>query len=216
MTRASDNVFPKVILVEGSAPSSPAATNFKLFFDSADHLLKWKNSAGTVTTISTGAGGGSTQSYLGYNTVGASFETLVVSRQYMKKITVAATCQLLSVGFYLKAPSVTDVVRLYPVIMSDASGAAGPLIGSMNSAGFGIKNGAFARWVDFPLAGRLTAADYWIGVAVAANGTNTVSIAYDTGGSDPYITGGDYVTDGNLSSPTDSTRQYSMRASILT
>lgn len=37
------------------APSSPAATNFKLYFDSSDHLLKWKNSAGTVTTIATGA-----------------------------------------------------------------------------------------------------------------------------------------------------------------
>lgn len=51
---ASDNVFPKVTFVEGAAPSSPAATNFKLYFDSADHLLKWKNSAGTVTTIATG------------------------------------------------------------------------------------------------------------------------------------------------------------------
>lgn len=54
MTKASDNIFPKVTLVEGAAPSSPAANDFHLFFDSADHLLKWKNSAGTVTTIATG------------------------------------------------------------------------------------------------------------------------------------------------------------------
>jgi hypothetical protein len=54
VTKASDNIFPKVTLVEGSAPSSPAATNFSLFVDSADHLFKWKNSAGTVTTIATG------------------------------------------------------------------------------------------------------------------------------------------------------------------
>lgn len=55
MTKASDNIFPKVTFVEGSAPSSPSATDFHLYFDSGDHLLKWKNSAGTVTTIATGS-----------------------------------------------------------------------------------------------------------------------------------------------------------------
>ncbi len=49
---ASDNIFPKVILVEGSAPSSPSASDFKLYVDSSDHLLKIKNSAGTVTSFS--------------------------------------------------------------------------------------------------------------------------------------------------------------------
>lgn len=56
MTKASDNIFPQVIVVEGSAPSSPSATNFKLFVDSSDHLLKIKNSAGTVTAFATGTG----------------------------------------------------------------------------------------------------------------------------------------------------------------
>src|SRR5436190_2803802 len=55
MTKASDNIFAKLILVEGSAPSSPSASDFKLYFDSSDHLFKSKNSAGTVTTY--GAGG---------------------------------------------------------------------------------------------------------------------------------------------------------------
>jgi hypothetical protein len=50
---ASDNVFPKVTFVEGAAPSSPAATNFKVYFDSSDHLPKFKNSSGTVTTFAT-------------------------------------------------------------------------------------------------------------------------------------------------------------------
>lgn len=54
MTKASDNVFPKVTFVEGSAPSSPAASDFHLYFDSSDHLLKWKNSAGTVFPVTTG------------------------------------------------------------------------------------------------------------------------------------------------------------------
>ncbi len=56
MTKASDNIFPKVTFVEGSAPASPAASDFSLYFDVSDHLLKWKNSAGSITTISTGSG----------------------------------------------------------------------------------------------------------------------------------------------------------------
>lgn len=58
MTKASDNIFPKVTFVEGAAPASPAASDFSLYFDSADHLLKWKNSAGAVTTIATGTSTG--------------------------------------------------------------------------------------------------------------------------------------------------------------
>lgn len=54
MTLASDNKFPKLIITEGSAPSSPAAGDQKLFIDSADHLLKLKNSAGTVTAVGGG------------------------------------------------------------------------------------------------------------------------------------------------------------------
>lgn len=51
MTKASDNLFPKVLIVEGSAPSSPSAGDQALFIDSADHKLKRKNSSGSVTTV---------------------------------------------------------------------------------------------------------------------------------------------------------------------
>lgn len=51
MTIASDNEFPKIIITEGSAPSSPDAGNQKLYIDSADHKLKLKNSSGTVTAV---------------------------------------------------------------------------------------------------------------------------------------------------------------------
>lgn len=60
MTKASDNVFPKVLVLEGSAPSSPSAGNQALYIDSADHKLKRKNSSGTVTVIETAAGAVST------------------------------------------------------------------------------------------------------------------------------------------------------------
>jgi hypothetical protein len=56
MTKVDDNLFPKLIFVEGSAPASPSSGDQTLFIDSSDHLLKRKNSSGTVTTI--GASGG--------------------------------------------------------------------------------------------------------------------------------------------------------------
>lgn len=57
MAKASDNNFPSVLLVEGSAPASPAASHQRLFIDSADHKLKRVDSAGAVTTVEGGGAG---------------------------------------------------------------------------------------------------------------------------------------------------------------
>lgn len=58
MAKASDNVFPKLIVSEGTVPASPSAGQQKLYIDSADHKLKRVNSSGAVTTIEGGSGGG--------------------------------------------------------------------------------------------------------------------------------------------------------------
>jgi hypothetical protein len=72
MTKASDNEFPSLLFKEGSAPASPSAGDQRLFIDSADHLLKYKNSGGTVSDV----GGGGTPSFVGcfaYNSTTQSF-----------------------------------------------------------------------------------------------------------------------------------------------
>lgn len=51
MAKASDNAFPKLILVEGTVPASPAAGQQKIYIDSADKKLKRVNSAGTVVGV---------------------------------------------------------------------------------------------------------------------------------------------------------------------
>lgn len=51
MVKASDNAYPSLLVVETAAPVSPASGNQRLFIDPADHLLKTKNSAGTVTAL---------------------------------------------------------------------------------------------------------------------------------------------------------------------
>jgi hypothetical protein len=58
MTAASDNKFPKVIITEGSAPSSPSAGDQKVYIDSSSHHLSRKNSSGTVVDLETNQTGG--------------------------------------------------------------------------------------------------------------------------------------------------------------
>lgn len=86
---ASDNLFPKVILVEGTTPANPSAGDQKIFIDSADHKLKRVNSSGTVTTIESAGGAsqgtpaltlstsnsaGSSGSYVGTDATIAAFD----------------------------------------------------------------------------------------------------------------------------------------------
>jgi|GEM_PF-5575985 len=54
---ASDNAFPKLLVVEqGSTPASPGAGNQKLFIRTSDHTLCYVNSSGTVTQVGAGSG----------------------------------------------------------------------------------------------------------------------------------------------------------------
>jgi len=56
MTLGSDNKFPKVILVEGAAPSTPAAGTHKVYVKT-DGLLYIMDDTGTETLVGTGATG---------------------------------------------------------------------------------------------------------------------------------------------------------------
>lgn len=53
MPKGSDNPFPSLLIVEGTAPASPSAGRQRVFIDSADNRLKRKNSSGVVTCIDT-------------------------------------------------------------------------------------------------------------------------------------------------------------------
>lgn len=51
MTKAQDNLFPYISVVETAVPANPAAGNQKLYIDPADHLLKRVDSSGAVVTL---------------------------------------------------------------------------------------------------------------------------------------------------------------------
>jgi hypothetical protein len=56
VTKASDNEFPSLLVKEGTAPSSPAAGDQRVYIDSTTHHITRKNSSGTVTDIEAGSG----------------------------------------------------------------------------------------------------------------------------------------------------------------
>lgn len=188
--------------------------------DSAVTKLVFPNGTLSITShvaTYTPTGGSSfTHSYIGRNTVGASFEALVASRQMMKKVTVASAGMLQNVGIHVKVPTTTDIVYLTAFVLTDAAGVPDLLIAQSTTHQLGFKNGNAARWYHMPVPIYLTAADYWVGVVVILNNTSSMQVAYDTGGSDPYFTVGQFALDGNYAARTDSTKNYSIRASILT
>ncbi len=57
MAKASDNVFPRLLISEGGSTTTPASGNVTVYAK-ADGLLYSKDDAGTETLVSGGAGGG--------------------------------------------------------------------------------------------------------------------------------------------------------------
>lgn len=55
MAKASDNLFPSILIAEGSTPAAPAAGGQRLFLDSADDTLKRIDSAGVVSDVGSGS-----------------------------------------------------------------------------------------------------------------------------------------------------------------
>jgi hypothetical protein len=122
MAIGSDNAFPKLILVEGSAPASPAAGRQDLFIDSADHHLKRVNSSGTVTDLEAGGGGGSTLgAIIAYN----SYDPATLAT-YTTTSTSATDCDATNMAVTFTAPSSGKVlVRL--TAAGNSSGGTGVL-----------------------------------------------------------------------------------------
>ena len=167
-----------------------------------------------VTVVNSGF----TPSYLGYNTIGGSQETMTANRIYMKRVVPTSSGLLVSVEAYLQAASPGDLVTDFGVaILSDNAGA--PLTVSaynwpnaqsvlMETA---VSTGA-ARWIGVPLAFPVTAGTaVWI--AVGTSRGSSLLLSYDATGSDRYYTaGGAWFTDAGFTAVTTGANAYSMRA----
>lgn len=80
MAKASDNLFPSILLEEATTPATPAAGSQRLFIDVADDTLKRVDAAGTVSAIGGGGGGGTSgralldEVVLGSDTANVTFD----------------------------------------------------------------------------------------------------------------------------------------------
>ncbi len=99
-TVGSNNPFPSVLVVEGSAPASPAAGRQRLFIDTADNHLKRKNSAGAVTDIEAG-GAGVSDGDKGDITVSASGATWTIDAAVVTASKMATAPKTRQISFDL-------------------------------------------------------------------------------------------------------------------
>ena len=184
-------------------------------------------SSNTLTIIGTGTssgGGGSggtlTQAYVGYNTVGASYEAATAGRVFAKKVTLANPALLTDIEVYIKITADVDAGQWFAFLWDDNGSGTAPkhLLLSMGVSRNLVLEETSAgprdpRWFGIPVGRWLTAGDWWIGWQLFDTDLN---IAYDTGGSDPYmVPTNPQIGDWGLWTPTNSTRTYSVRANTI-
>jgi len=157
-----------------------------------------------------------TATYVGYNTIGASFETMPQNKIYYKQVVLTSQHLLFSVSAYVKSGNTANADSFAVGILNDNSGPNRTLASSGTNSYNYIDT--TARWLDTPICVLLTAGTYWLAIAQTfVNGTMT--IAYDAGGTDPTLTAntGQYAgADLTLVGPTTATtRSFSIRALLL-
>ncbi len=206
------------------AVGTGANTAGKLAMGSALQHLR-VNAGGTALEYAAPSGG-LTHAYLGYDTVGASWETMTTDRVYAKKITVATAGIITSIGAYVQnnaAAADDQVESLAAAVYTDAAGTPGlvvaysvnPLTSIMLDALAGAGGDGVGRWLHIPIGLYVAAGDYWIAVA-GMDTITSMQIAYDGSGSDRYYTAaGTWFVDWGWYAPTTGSNKYSIRASII-
>lgn len=230
MAKIQDIDIPHLEFAEAAAPGTPAAGIVRTYAKT-DGLMYSKDDAGTETLMSSGAGGGITQAYVGYNTVGGSWETMTTKRVLATKVTIGTACLITSIGAYLRNNSSgadDQVESMNTALYTDNAGTPQYLIHyntnltaatdgptMLLDSASGATGDGTARWVENSCGVWVAAADYWIAVAPLDTAT-ILQIAYDGSGSDRYYTsGGSWFTDWGFYTPTTTANKYSIRANTI-
>jgi hypothetical protein len=168
-----------------------------------------------ISIAASSSGGGLTQAYEGYNTIGGSTETDGVnSRVRAKSITLANDCLITSIGAYIKSAAGTvsiGGVALY----TDSSGPDKVIAFSERTL---MSTAANFRWVDMPLGAWVTAGTYWIAIRTTdLGGAQLAQIAYDGSGSDRTATGqpASWYDWAGWGAQATSSNRYSIRANTI-
>jgi hypothetical protein len=152
-------------------------------------------SGATKTINIPGSAGGLSKSFVGYNTVGGSWQAMTGARVYCKKVSLTADDLVVGISAYVR-------------------NAADNISGwfSVNSTTPGV-----ARWLTLPIGWTCpTTGDYWI--CMAMGGTTAHDIAYDGSGTDKYFTPSAFYATSAYPSAwaiTTTTQKFSIRALVV-
>lgn len=167
-----------------------------------------------------GGSSGISQSYAGYNVVGASVEALVAGRVTAKRIVLASAGLLAAVAANMRN-TVDDYCDFTAYVYGDNGAGTAPqlLLATPQTAShvaLEYQHGAGTRrWFEAPMGVWLAAGTYWIGVE--GGGPGAPDIAYDAGGTDRQMATAvpQAQVDWGLFADAATTHQYSIRATIL-
>lgn len=180
-------------------------------------VVTWNGSA--WAPAAGGGGGGLTQSYLGYNTIGANSENIQISAfpVFFKTFTLAKASLIVSVDCYLKDGGTGNVGGMAVCIFSDVSGSPSKMIAVGRYSGQNtFINNTTAGWVAFGLSAWLPAGTYWASWQCPDNDGTSILQFYDTGGADKSMTEtGAWTADTSYYTLSNTTKTYSTRVSIL-
>ena len=175
--------------------------------------------ADTITIAASGSGGGGFlgQSYLGTNAAGSTTESPTGSRVYMKKITMATAGLLASIDVHLKDSGGGQVASFGGALFADSSGNPGKLMAPLGGWQFSnsyVMNTTFG-WVSLPTSVWLPAGDYWVAMFFVDSGSILLSVTTTGGGDRYYDSGGTWLADSSFYTVNTTTKDYSIRASIV-
>jgi hypothetical protein len=165
-----------------------------------------------------GGGGGVTQSYIGYNAVGASWETASVNEWAIaKQIVLSDPALITDVQVYTQIGSANTISAASAALYSDSAGAPGRPLRTMPERGGAIVSmpATTPIWLGTNGLGYVPAGTYWIVIRIVdAGGGALAQVAYDGSGSDQtqdFASAAWPIWGGSAG-----TRKYSIRASVIT
>lgn len=194
-----------------------------------DTLVLAPDGAGGVEfRAEAGGGGGLSQSYVGYNTIGGTAVGVTTLEVNVQKITLANDCLVTDVEVYIKNNSAANPLTIVLGLWSDNAGKPKTLLSAGSPHGGNPLNlyrvsatAGDARWLGWSPGRWCAAGDYWVGWQMRSDASKH-DFYYDaTGSGYKWSTGGnDFLTDapdtsGTVYTLSSVSRTYSIRANTI-